>query len=306
MKSTAIWSAIAFTLAFATTAYAEIYSDPDANFKVSVPEGWKGAKVPDQFVKYMMATGSDKDHAGICMVVTQKHPELAQQSQAEIDAQMGPLVDEKFWQFAFTMAPGIDEAQVLSATTEVRGGRNVYAAVLQMKKTDKASGQTADATGKEIMIVIPGQFYFVTCLTATAAWPNMKDQFDTVLNSFEPLTDVTVAQADVPGVSSLTLYTGEKYAGVSRVVTQDTPDLTVYGWHKPAGSVSISGAAPWEVCSGANYAGNCRVVSGAFASSLSKSGAILSARHARGPAVMLRSLQSDVARALGETAQRAH
>jgi hypothetical protein len=160
--------------------------------------------------------------------------------------------------------------------------------------------------GKEIMLVIPGQFYFVTCMTPAAAYATMEGEFDTVLNSFEPLTDAKVAQNGAPGVSALTLYSGEKFAGVSQVVTQDTPDLSAYGWRKPAGSVSIAGAAPWEMCSGANYSGTCRVVSGA--ADLGNAGAVLSARRvsARTPAVLVRSLQSDAARALGEAIRRAH
>lgn len=306
MNVTAILSAVLLVFALGSAAQAEQYSDADANFKVTVPDGWKAGKITNEYVKLMMVKAADKDHVGICIFVTQLHAETSQQTQAQIDAQMGPLVDEKFWQFALTMSPGVEEGTIVSSKTEVRNGRNVYSAVLSIKVADKASGKTGEAKGKEIMLVIPGQYYFVTCMSPVDAYPAMEGEFDTVLNSFEPLTDAKVAQNGVPGVSALTLYSGEKFAGVSQVVTQDTPDLSAYGWRKPAGSVSIAGAAPWEMCSGANYSGTCRVVNGA--ADLGNAGAVLSARRvtARTPAVLARSLQSDAARALGEAVRRAH
>jgi hypothetical protein len=59
----------------------------------------------------------------------------------------------------------------------------------------------------------------------------------------------------------LTLYAGANFRGVSRVVTQDTPDLALAGWRDKAGSMSVAGAGLWQVCDAANYAGSCRVVS---------------------------------------------
>ena len=308
MKLTALWTAAAFALAFTSGAQAETYSDPDANFQLTVPDGWKTEKVNNEIIKLVMGgAASDKD-IGICIVATQKHPELTQQTQAEINAQMGPLVDEKFWQFAFSMAPGLDNTKIISTKTDVRKGRNVYSAVLSFTMTDKPSGKTMDATGREIMLVIPGQFYFVTCMTATVSYPVMESSFDTVLNSFEPVTDATVASNTTPGVSALTLYSEAKFGGVSRVVTRDTPDLSVYGWRKPAGSASVSGDAAWEMCTGANYSGSCRVVNGALKSNANDRGSVQSARRLeiRAPADLARVLQSDAARALSEAAQRTH
>lgn len=306
MRLTFVLAAALAAAALTSTAQAEAYSDPDANFKVNVPEGWKAGKVTNEFVKLMLVTANDKDHVGICVVVTQKHPETVQQSQAEIDAQMAPLVDEKFWEFALTMSPGIDEPKVVSTTTNVRGGRNVYSAVLSFKVADKASGTSGDAMGREIMLVIPGQFYFVTCMTSAANYATMEGQFDTVLDSFEPLGAATVARNETPGVAALTLYSDAKFGGVSRVVTKDTPDLSIYGAGKIAGSASVSGPASWELCSGANYSGQCRVVSGALASDLGMRDGVLSARQLRGSTALKHSLAGDAARALGETIQRTH
>ncbi|MBI1214092.1 MAG: hypothetical protein GC190_21730 [Alphaproteobacteria bacterium] len=306
MKLTTLWTAI-LAIALASAAHAAQYSDADANFRLTVPDGWQSAKVVNEYLKLMMVKGTDKETFGICTVVTQKHPEMQQMTQAQIDAQMGPLIDEKFWQFALTMSPGLDDASVKSARTDVRGGRNVYTAEMSLKLKNKTNGATLDASAKEIMLAIPGQFYFVACLAPDTGYAALEEDIDTVLTSFEPLTDAVVAQNDA-GVSALTLYSDAKFGGVSRVVTKDTPDLTVYGWSKPAGSVSVSGGAPWEMCTGTNYAGNCQVVTGAFLSDPGRGGAVLSARrlNPREPATLARSLQSDAARALGETVLRAH
>jgi hypothetical protein len=307
MKLSAILSAALFVLALSSGARADQYTDADANFQLTVPTGWQTARANNRYVKLMMAKGIDNDHFGICVVVTQAHLETKQATQAEIDAQMGPLIDEKFWQFALTMTPGLDGATLKSSNTEVKHGRNVYAAILSFKIPAKDGHEALDATAKEIMVVIPGQFYFVTCLAPDTGYAAMEDDFNVVFDSFGPVSDTPVASNAAPGVSALTLYSGARFGGVSRVVTQDTPDLTLYGWRKPIASVSVAGAAPWEMCTGTNYSGTCQVVSGALAPNLGRGATVLSARRAqgRGPAALVRSLQSEVARAMIETVQRA-
>jgi hypothetical protein len=309
MKVTAILSAAVLAFAFGSAARAEQYNDADANFQLTVPSGWHAAKVTNEFVKLMMVKATDKDNFGICVVVTQIHPETKQLTQAEVDAKLGPLVDEKFWQFALTMTPGTTEATLKSSNTEVKHGRNVYSAVMAFKIPAKDGGTPLDATAREIMLVIPGQFYFVTCLAPDTGYAAMESDFNTVFNSFVPLNDAPVAANEAPGVSALTLYSEAKFGGVSRVVTQDTPDLTRYGWRKATASVSVAGTAPWEMCSGINYSGTCRPVSNALASSLGNGASVMSARRIRAqgePAMLARSVQSEAARALIETLQRAH
>lgn len=306
MKLTAILTAAALTLTMSAAARAETYTDGDANFKLTVPTGWQTTKVTNQSVKLMMVKAADKEHVGICIVVTQLHAETKGVTQAQLDAQFEPLIDEKFWQFIITMSPGLEDASVKSSRTDVRNGRNVYTAVMAIKLKDKSGQNAVDATAKEIMLVIPGQFYFVTCIAPDTGYETMEGDFDTVLNSFGPVSDTPVASLETPGVSALTLYSGAKFGGVSRVVTQDTPDLTLFGWSKPAGSVSVAGSAPWEMCSGANYSGKCQVVSGSFASSLANGGTVLSARRVQPTgASLVRALQSDAAHALTEAAARA-
>ena len=200
-----------------------------------------------------------------------------------------------------------EDATLTSSKTEVKHGRNVYVALMAIKLKDKSGAQSADATAKEIILVVPGQFYFVTCLAPDTGYADMEGDFNIVFDSFGPASDTPVAANEQPGVSALTLYSGAKFGGVSRVVTQDTPDLTAYGWRKTTGSVSVAGNSAWEMCSGANYSGNCRVVSGAFAANLAGGGNVLSARRIQGHGAqaLARSLQGDVARALGEAVQRA-
>jgi hypothetical protein len=294
-------------LMLGSSAQAEQYSDADANFQVTVPSGWQTGKITNEYVKLIMMKGTDKTTFGICTVVTQQRPETKQLTQAQIDAKMVSLIDEKFWQFALTMSPGTTEATLKSSNTEIKHGRNVYSAVMGFKVPAKDGGEGLDATAKEIILVIPGQFYFVTCLAPDTGYGAMEGDFNVVFDSFGPISDTPVAANEAPSVSALTLYSGAKFAGVSRVVTQDTPDLSLYGWRQTTASASVSGAAPWEMCSGANYAGDCRVVSGALGSSLGRGAGVLSARRvpARDPAILARSLQNDVARAIVETVQRA-
>lgn len=309
MKLTAILSAAVLALTMGSVASAAepattSYTDAEANFQLTMPDGWKTQKGAGT-VKLMMMKAVDRQNLGICIVVTQMHAETKGTTQAQLDAQFAPLIDEKFWQFIITMSPGLEDAEVKTSRTDVRNGRNVYTAVMAIKLKGKTSAETIDATAKEIMLVIPGQFYFVTCVAPDTGYATMEPEFDVVLNSFGPVSDAKVAALETPGVSALTLYSGAQFGGVSRVVTQDTPDLTTFGWSKPAGSVSVSGTAPWEMCSGANYSGECRVVSGSFASSLSKGGSVLSARRvqASGP-TLVRALQSDAAQALTEAVAR--
>jgi hypothetical protein len=307
MKFTAILSAALLALALGSGARAEQYSDAEANFQLTVPAGWQTLKAKNEFVKLALAKSVDNESHGVCVVATQVHLETKQLTQAEVDAKIGPLIDEKFWQFALTMTPGLDGATLKSSSTEVKNGRNVYTVVMAIKLKAK-DGKDVDGTAKEIMLIVPGQFYFVTCLTADTTYAAFEDDFEIVFDSFRPLTDTPVAANDASGVSALTLYSAAQFGGVSRVVTQDTADLTRYGWRSGTGSVSVAGAAPWEVCSGTNYSGSCQIVSGALASNAGRGAGVLSARRvqaASAPATLARSLQSDVARALAETIQRA-
>jgi hypothetical protein len=162
--------------------------------------------------------------------------------------------------------------------------------------------------GIEYFVAIPGQFFFVACTAREEGYSREESDFRVAFDSFEPLSDAAVASAAPDGVPSLTLYSLARFGGVSHVVTQDTPDLALFGWRQGTASASVAGSAQWEVCDHANYTGNCRVVAGTLAGLGQTGAAIASARRHTGEADPSRSLaqtlQADAQNAIAATMDR--
>jgi hypothetical protein len=65
---------------------------------------------------------------------------------------------------------------------------------------------------------------------------------------------------------SATLYEGRGFRGRSVVVTGDTPNLAYSGLNDRVGSIRFaSRSGPWQVCSDANFRGNCATIGGDIA-----------------------------------------
>lgn len=66
-----------------------------------------------------------------------------------------------------------------------------------------------------------------------------------------------VALAD-PAAPTLTLHGEPDYAGRVTVIANDYPDLTAIGFDNRAEALRMTPGSVWEVCTDANYKGDCR------------------------------------------------
>jgi hypothetical protein len=56
------------------------------------------------------------------------------------------------------------------------------------------------------------------------------------------------------------MFANANFKGAARVLTRDTANLAAAGWPTSSASMTVDGDEPWQVCSGADYAGQCRTV----------------------------------------------
>ncbi len=244
------------------SAAAETVSDTEHNFRVTVPTGWASLANPTENIRIVLGSPRREQTGGSCNVVTEPHPPSKTLSPAQIETELDKELNEASWLAMFKTVIFVDNIVIEKTGSESMNGRKVYY-VLATFNTVMPGAAVRQVRLKQYLHAIPGEIFFVTCSATQGSYAQEEDDFKTVFNSFAPLNNA-VASAQPSGAASLTLYAGADFAGVSRVVTRDTPDLTAFGWHDAAASMSTSGAAVWQVCEAANYAGRCRVVADAL------------------------------------------
>jgi hypothetical protein len=254
-------SVVALGLGTVQSGAAETVRDTDHNFRVSVPAGWESTKNPSDEIRIVMGSPNRKQTGGNCNVVTAAHPQSKTMSPAQIETELDQLNDAA-WASMFKAIIFFDNVVVEKSGSEQMNGRKAYYAVVTLDAVSPGAPLRAIKL-KQYWHVIPGEMFIVTCSATQDGYAQEEDSFKTVFDSFAPLNDA-VAAAAPKGVPSLTLYARANFGGVSRVVTQDTPDLAAFGWHDAAASMSVGGAGLWQVCTGANYSGSCRVVATAL------------------------------------------
>ena len=272
------FAVLAFGQGAIQTALADDYSDTEHNFRITVPNGWPSEKNPTEDIRLIMGSAKREQTGGTCNVVTEANPGSKTMSQEQIDAALDTEVNDAAWLDMFKSVIFLDNIVIEKSGSERRHGRKAFY-VLVTFETTVPGMPLRHVKAKQYMHAIPGEIFFVTCSASQDTYAQEEDDFKTVFDSFAPLAD-TVAAAEPSGVPSLTLYAQANFSGVSRVLTQDTPDLALFGWHDNAASASVAGADFWQVCDGPNYTGRCRVVTNAVHSDLGQKGlAIASVRH---------------------------
>jgi len=214
-------------------------------------------------VKFKILSSRFEQTHGVCTVFTTLNPASRAATQADIDADGDKRIDENFWLTSLKKVKMLKEVKIESHGQKMVHGHKAYFVVAVITGTVEGVGDVTLKT-QQMMEAIPGQFFLLGCAAHDAddGYPLDVADFETVLNSFAPLSDAPVAMLEGQGVSSLTMYSQPRFGGVSRVVTQDAPDLAAFGWRGPTASMSVAGGGAWEVCDGANFAGTCQTVSG--------------------------------------------
>ncbi len=255
-------SALALGLGTVQTAAAETVRDADHNFKITVPTGWASEKNPTEEIRLVMASSKREQTGGNCNVVTEAHPPSKALSPAQIETELDAQLNDAAWAAMFKAIIFIDNVVVEKSGSEQMNGRKAYYVVATFSSVSPGA-PLRQLKLKQYLHAIPGEIFFITCSASQDAYAQEEDAFKSVFNSFAPLNDA-VASAEPKGVPSLTLYARANFGGLSRVVTQNTPDMAAFGWRDPAASMSVGGADLWQVCNGANYTGRCRVVANAL------------------------------------------
>jgi len=290
----------------ASVAAAADYSDTTNNFRLTVPDDWTQGVPKNAAVRYQILSPRVDTTRGNCTVIANLMPETRGISQADLDAMGEKTFDEKFFLDGMKTAQYVTEATVSSTGGKMVNGHRAYFVVGDLTANIPNDG-IVKARTQQMIELIPGQIFIVTCTASDVGYATEEGDFNTVFNSFAPLSDAPVASLSVPGVSSLTMYTAPRFGGVSRVVTQDAPNLAVFGWRSTTASVSIAGSGAWEVCDGADFTGRCQMITTTLATGPDGKGfTIASARHVKailpaqsGPVDMRAVLRAGVEAALG-------
>jgi hypothetical protein len=306
MLRTTILTAAVLTALVATNATAGDYSDTANNFRVTVPEGWVPDTPQNPLIKLKVFSPRVAETHGGCTVITNLEPETKASSQADIDASGEKTVDEAFWLSGLKKAKYVDDVTIETTGVKMINGHKAYVVVANLSATVPNVGPVKVKT-QQMIEAIPGQFFIVTCTASDTGYAQEESDFNIVFNSFAPLSDAPVAALESNGVSSLTMYSLPRFGGVSRIVTQDAPNLAVFGWRATTASVSVAGAGAWEVCDGANYSGRCQTITAALPTGPDgKALTIASARHVKAmlPSQARRSDMSEALAASYEGALR--
>ena len=241
----------------AAIADGKRYKDPEARFSLTVPTGWDTARPENEEFALVMASpkADDKTPSGVCLVRVRELSQTKDVPQADLDEAFGTLLTREFWGKALAAA-GATEVKIENTGTTILNGRKTYFVVATLNVT--AETGPMQATGKQVVYVIPGSVQFVNCSAKKDFYAAMSPQFEGVFASFEPKSGAYIAEAEQVKPSLLTVFAGPEFDGVARVIAQNTANIPALAG--VAGSVVVAGAGAWEVCDGVNYSGKCQVL----------------------------------------------
>ncbi|MBP6012704.1 MAG: hypothetical protein KBA31_10790 [Alphaproteobacteria bacterium] len=186
-------AAVAFTLA--GTAYAGEFRDLNNRFSLTAPDGWTSEAPPAPAVALVVASPRKPETGGNCNVVLADNP-LKGQTQAEIDQQLASVINAEFWKTMIGQAKMFKSINIDDWGTREQRGRNVH----YVKATSEidAGGTTLSVTQLMNLYVMPGQSAAITCTARTEAYDREEGDISSIMNSFEPRPDMTVAAYRFP------------------------------------------------------------------------------------------------------------
>lgn len=241
---------------------AGAYNDPQGRFRVSLPGDWEAVQPDNKQIALVMGKKAGEEVLGLCLVVVTETPQTTGKQQAEVDDAMNGLLTKNFWQSSYK-AQGGQDIVVSEIGTRDNAGRKVHYVFSEF--TSKGEDGTAlRMKAHEEVHALPGRMHDVGCLARTDRYDLAKADFEAVLKSYMPQAGL-IAQAPVvtAPASVLTLYARPNFDGVARVVKGDVPNITYVSWPTQSGSATVSGFGEWQVCEGADFTGNCTVLTGA-------------------------------------------
>ena len=241
----------------AAIADGKRYKDPEARFSLDLPAGWETIRPQNEEFALVMSSpkADEKAPSGLCLVRVREISQTRDVPQADLDEAFGSLLTREFWEKALSAA-GATDVKIENTGSTMLNGRKTYFVVATISVTDDTG--PVQATGKQVVYVIPGSVQFVNCSAKKDFYAAMSPQFEKVFASFEPKSGAYIADASPAKPSVVTLFAGPQFDGAARVIAQNTANIPALGGI--AASVMVAGAGSWEVCDGVNFSGKCQVL----------------------------------------------
>lgn len=238
------------------------YADPAGRFTVALPADWQAAKPEGTQVAAIIGKLDGEQVVGLCLVVVTETPQTVGKSQDEIDQAMQAALSKEFWQSTYKSQGG---ENVVISTVGARdaSGRKVNFVFSEFTSKGK-DGKGQRMTAHEEVHALPGRMHDIGCLARTERFAQAAADFDAILKSYSPLSGLVAQAPSVPTPNSvLTLYAQAGFGGAARVLKNETPNVTWVSWPTVTGSAMVSGFGEWELCEGADFTGNCTILTGA-------------------------------------------
>lgn len=181
-------------LALAATAMAGEFNDKKLRFRMSVPEGWTNGPLPVEEMAANLGSPRVLVTGGNCNVGALANGAQSL-SQEQLEQAVSGQFTEAFWKAAFAGIKLYKTTTIDKFGDRQQRGRKVF--FVKTTSTAEVEGMQLSVTQAMDVHVTPGFTFTVTCSALTEAFEAEAADFDTIMLSFEPTPQLTVADAVV-------------------------------------------------------------------------------------------------------------
>lgn len=183
--------ALATVILAATFALAGEITDVDNTFRFTVPEGWTKEAPPIPTLALVVVSPRRPETGGNCNVVAAPDETTKSMSQSELESLVSGQINEKFWKDAIGGVEGAKSTTIDKWGDKTQRGRKVF----YVKATSDyvIAGHALTVTQVMDLHAIPGRTYAVTCTALADGFAREASDFESIMASFEPTPELTVA-----------------------------------------------------------------------------------------------------------------
>lgn len=261
MRRMIVAACVLASLVTGASADSREYIDQANGFRVTVPANWEAKATSKDEIKLILVSKRFDTTEGLCAIATDTVEGSRSMSQQEINDKTASQFDEAFWRDVLTDEQ-TSSVVIEEVASELRNGRRVHRA--RARAIDKTDGGEQPVQYRMGMHLIPGRIIMLQC-SVKLEHVQAEDQALTIVaNTLEPDTSGVVALSPMPRAAArLVVFSGPRFDGRRRDLTQASANLAQTGWTVPVASSSVRGFGLWQVCSGPNFSGVCTTLSGA-------------------------------------------
>ena len=184
-------------LALVTSAHAREMTDANNQFKVTVPDTWTSETPPVPAISLIVVSPRKPETGGNCNVVVAANP-MKGMTQAEIDQQLSSAINADFWKAMISQTKIFKTVNIDDWGTREQRGRKVY--YVKATSQVEAGGNAFSITQLMDLYPMPGTTAGITCTARTEGLELEAADFASIMGSFEPRPDMTVAAFRLPRV----------------------------------------------------------------------------------------------------------